>query len=1386
MKHYLKSLLVGLTAVVCSPVMPEVSAAVTPQGWWHYGEVGDYYADSSGNNRRFASAFSCAGSGNAGAAIVPIGVGGPLGTTGFNSTASLYWTPLKCGAAAMWNPWGAGTAEAEWNPPATDYAIECWILPEDTGSGVGTTAARTWFFASGSGDFSQPSRPARTGAGGVFLAITNNADLGYAQVGAFVIANANQGVPTEVQIGDFVQADTNRWMHIAVVNENGVNSFYVDGVRRGQPTDKNTIPNGNIFAGGSPGTTPAFRGYMDELRISTFAPGQFSVNDLLLRPAGPSIIGQPQSATVWEKGAASFKVTAAVDASITYQWKRGETPINGATQARLYLPAVTAADSGATFSCVLTSGGVSVTSATATLTVVTPTATDIGDAEAYRNIVKGESSLEAYFPADDCVDATVTNVVDNAYNGTLQLGAIYDGQTNRALIQRVLAFDVDGTVQIPANTAFDFPSGNGTVEALVYLTHATVQNQTLFSVGWDSLTYSYAIMANAAGNGLRFVNGTDTLEWSIAPSLVGRLTHVAFVFSEGGNVTPYLDGQPLETKTQGGFGGGGAPAWIGSMGDGTVAEPYMMAGTIGDLAIYSSALSGSAIQSHYTKLVYGTTVAPPVFVSQTVGPKTLMAGSAPVLNAVVSGALPFTYQWKSNNVTIAGANSASLTVVGGAAGTSATYTLSVANVFGTADSQPIVLDFVAPVGKYAEMVAADRPSAYWRLGETTGTLAADQAGFNDATYGGSLTLGEPGAFTGGAQTDPDTAVHFTGGNAVAPYSPVLNPSGAFSFELWAKPDQSGQNSRCLIGSQNRNIGRSGYALYQGLNGAWWECHIGDATTVQIWLYSKTYPEAGKWYHLAIVYSGASSARIYVNGVDDTSTDSTTEGGYLPATGTPFEIASRFGGGIPYPGTIDDVAFYGYALTPEQIESHYKIQWKAASVVDQPADVAAVEGDTVSLTASATGLPNTYQWYKGGAALAPATNPDGTARYPSGVTGTTLTISQVVPADSGLYRLVVSNPLGGATTRDADVAVTTDTSAPAVLSVTALPTPNPAGGKPYLVKVLFSKRMDSATALNQANYGFNAGLTIANLAFFDVPAAVALGADWRSVVLATSGLNPGQKYTLTVSGLKDRTLTGNLLPTTAVPFQAPVLTPGVAAWDYYYLGPHPEGGAVDIAYMLGNLFYPHGPMTNGLPTTFDTTPFTGGDLAGKAPFGALGSNYGDSLSAWVTPTVGGNYTFFLASDDPSQLYLSPDDNPANAALIAEETGCCHGFVEPPIEYTSDPQPLVAGRSYFLRAIHTEGGGGDYVKVAWRIEGDETAAASLQPIPGEFLSAYAPVPPPKFNPVVISGGQLTISWTGTGTLYESTNLADWAPVAGNPASPYVVAASAPQKYYLLIQE
>ena len=111
------------------------------------------------------------------------------------------------------------------------------------------------------------------------------------------------------------------------------------------------------------------------------------------------------------------------------------------------------------------------------------------------------------------------------------------------------------------------------------------------------------------------------------------------------------------------------------------------------------------------------------------------------------------------------------------------------------------------------------------------------------------------------------------------------------------------------------------------------------------------------------------------------------------------------------------------------------------------------------------------------------------------------------------------------------------------------------------------------------------------------------------------------------------------------------------------------------------------------------------------------NYADSyntrLRGYLHPPEDGDYVFYLSSDDPAEVWLGYDDNPANARKILERDISC-GFTDWTAE--SPPITLETGVRYYIEAVHREGGGSDHVRVGWT----GPSALDEKPIDGSHLS------------------------------------------------------------------
>jgi hypothetical protein len=94
-------------------------------------------------------------------------------------------------------------------------------------------------------------------------------------------------------------------------------------------------------------------------------------------------------------------------------------------------------------------------------------------------------------------------------------------------------------------------------------------------------------------------------------------------------------------------------------------------------------------------------------------------------------------------------------------------------------------------------------------------------------------------------------------------------------------------------------------------------------------------------------------------------------------------------------------------------------------------------------------------------------------------------------------------------------------------------------------------------------------------------------------------------------------------------------------------------------------------------------------------------YGQRMRAFVVPPFDGNYSFWIASDDNSDLFLSSDESPANKQIIAGVTTwtTSREWTKEPNQQSA-PVRLQAGRRYYLEAIMQQGIGGDNLAIRWQ--------------------------------------------------------------------------------------
>lgn len=227
----------------------------------------------------------------------------------------------------------------------------------------------------------------------------------------------------------------------------------------------------------------------------------------------------------------------------------------------------------------------------------------------------------------------------------------------------------------------------------------------------------------------------------------------------------------------------------------------------------------------------------------------------------------------------------------------------------------------APRDPYARAVLLDKPISYWRLGEG-GNALVDAMGIHHGSYGGNVTQQRSSLLPNGG--DQAFLVGSTNSTQVPNHSD-FNPTSPFSVDFWIRTPATVSAGSLVSNDSLVASSGQGFLVYiVSATGFQLLFQFGDGTGGFRQTNSSPFA-ANSIYHIAVVCTDSSSAQnssLYVNGVAQSSTSAagSAVGG---ATTNVLMI-----GNAPAPNaatgyTIDEFAFYRYALSTDQIRAHLR-------------------------------------------------------------------------------------------------------------------------------------------------------------------------------------------------------------------------------------------------------------------------------------------------------------------------------------------------------------------------------------------------------------------------------------------------------------------------------
>jgi N-acetylmuramoyl-L-alanine amidase len=784
----------------------------------------------------------------------------------------------------------------------------------------------------------------------------------------------------------------------------------------------------------------------------------------------PAITGQPASLTRNPGETATFTVTATGTGPLSYQWRKNGVNITGATASSLALSNVQLADA-AFYTVVVSNAGGSVTSQAAQL-AVTSSGSGVGTGTGLRG---------SYF---DNMDFTVLRVERTDATVNFQWGA---GSPDPSVAADTFSARWIGKVQPRYTQTYSFytQTDDGVrlwVNGQLLIDKWVDQGGTEWS-GTVSLTagQQYDIQMDYYENG---GGAAAVLLWSSASQLKEAIPQTQLYPIQPPTITTQPQGQTVSAGANVTFSvvaSGSAPLsyqWrfnganiSGATGTSHTRNNVQFADG-GSYSVVVSNPGGSVTSANATLTVNS----PPAITAQPQS-QSVNAGANVTLSVSATGSAPLSYQWRFNGANIATGTTSSLARNNVQAADIGYYSVVVSNPFGTVTSSDAVLSLnsanvlvetfesgnlnawtVAPAatalaistaqnhtspGANSAQLSSSANKMYRNLGSEVEGRARATFWIYDDNGAQTRWFGEARSYTGAGFGSGGLDQLF----AIGRYSVGFGTgTGTLAGEVvntakYQGRVVSGANTGWFNLNANRATGWHKFEIERAADGTTISFYVDgvldrtiSGATASTWD-SVTIGSLGSgttagnaWFDdVSVDYFGAPA--ITTQPASQTVSSGTTATLSVVATPNISSYQWRKNGANISGATAASLVFNNVQQTDAgtysvlvrngisfvtSANATLTVTETPPTITSQPQSQTVFLGDTVTFSATATGSqPFSYQWRKNGANI-------------SGANGSSYSKSNVQSSDAGNYSVVVSNPIGSATSSDAVLTVNGNT------------------------------------------------------------------------------------------------------------------------------------------------------------------------------------------------------------------------------------------------------------------------------------------------------------------------------------------------------------------------